>query len=200
MGYAIDERNLRAPDLAVGNVPSRHGWVTGVPPLALECADEGGDEAELQKRIGRAAGLVEGRAGPELRLRAPASVCRRYLRSGVHSGADFVFDTDEEIALCDESADVAGDPAVLHGCEYQHQFFKASEHGTAVAGTFCDDAGTCLDGVTAKCGPFYERAARRRPPPSRRRSLTRLRAAGGPGRPACRGRGRRRSCSHSRSP
>lgn len=53
VGYAIDERNLRAPDLAVGNVPCKPGWVSGVPPLAIEYADEGGDEAELEKRIGR---------------------------------------------------------------------------------------------------------------------------------------------------
>jgi hypothetical protein len=43
---------LRAPDVAVGNVPRAAGWVKGVPPLAVEFADTGQDEADLQLKIG----------------------------------------------------------------------------------------------------------------------------------------------------
>ena len=34
-GYAADAYTLRAPDLAVGNVPDAPGWVAGAPPLAV---------------------------------------------------------------------------------------------------------------------------------------------------------------------
>ncbi len=51
VGYAPDAKNLRAPDIAVGNVPDRPGWVRGVPPLAVEYADTGQDEGELQEKI-----------------------------------------------------------------------------------------------------------------------------------------------------
>ena len=50
-GFAPDEHTLRAPDLAVGNVPDEPGWVRGVPPLAVEYADVGQDEADLQAKI-----------------------------------------------------------------------------------------------------------------------------------------------------
>ena len=50
-GYALSEDTLRAPDVAVGNVPDRPGWVQGVPPLAVEYADTGQDEAELRDKI-----------------------------------------------------------------------------------------------------------------------------------------------------
>jgi hypothetical protein len=51
-GFASTPNTLRAPDVAVGNVPDRPGWVTGpVPPLAVEYADTGQDEAELAARI-----------------------------------------------------------------------------------------------------------------------------------------------------
>jgi hypothetical protein len=50
-GYAADAYTLRAPDLAVGNVPDAPGWVKGAPPLAVEYADTGQDEAELQVKI-----------------------------------------------------------------------------------------------------------------------------------------------------
>jgi Uma2 family endonuclease len=50
-GYAPDDKNLRAPDLAVGNVPDAPGWVPGAPPLAVEYADVGQDEADLQSKI-----------------------------------------------------------------------------------------------------------------------------------------------------
>jgi len=51
VGYATDEHTLRAPDLAVGNVPDRPGWVSGAPALAIEYADRGTDEDELQSKI-----------------------------------------------------------------------------------------------------------------------------------------------------
>ncbi|WP_437611801.1 Uma2 family endonuclease [Sorangium sp. So ce834] len=42
---------LRAPDLVVGNIPDEPGWATAAPPLAVEYADTGQDEAELQRKI-----------------------------------------------------------------------------------------------------------------------------------------------------
>lgn len=50
-GFAPDEKNLRAPDIAVGNVPDDPGWVPGAPPLAVEYADTGQDEQDLQAKI-----------------------------------------------------------------------------------------------------------------------------------------------------
>jgi len=50
-GYASDTKTLRAPDIAVGNVPDEPGWVKGVPPLAVEYADTGQDEDELRAKI-----------------------------------------------------------------------------------------------------------------------------------------------------
>ena len=50
-GFAPDELNLRAPDIAVGNVPDEPGWAPGVPPLAVEYADRGQDEQDLQAKI-----------------------------------------------------------------------------------------------------------------------------------------------------
>lgn len=49
-GYAPRPDMLRAPDLAVGNVPDQPGWIEGVPLLAVEFADTGQDEAELKKK------------------------------------------------------------------------------------------------------------------------------------------------------
>lgn len=46
-----DERNLRAPDLSVGAVEATPGWQRTFPPLAVEYADAGQDEAELQQKI-----------------------------------------------------------------------------------------------------------------------------------------------------
>ncbi|MCB2262364.1 MAG: DUF4351 domain-containing protein, partial [Candidatus Thiosymbion ectosymbiont of Robbea hypermnestra] len=43
--------NLRAPDIAVGNVPDEPGWISGAPPLAVEYADVGQDERDLQAKI-----------------------------------------------------------------------------------------------------------------------------------------------------
>ncbi|KOR27627.1 hypothetical protein TI05_13475, partial [Achromatium sp. WMS3] len=43
-GFAPAPDILRAPDVAVGNVPNAPGWVAGVPPLAVEYADTGQNE------------------------------------------------------------------------------------------------------------------------------------------------------------
>ena len=51
-GYALAEDTLRAPDIAIGNVPDAPGWVAGAPLLAVEYASRGQDEAHLQRRIG----------------------------------------------------------------------------------------------------------------------------------------------------
>ncbi len=51
VGYTPDEHTLRAPDIAVGNVPDRPGWVKGAPTLAIEYADRGTDEDELEAKI-----------------------------------------------------------------------------------------------------------------------------------------------------
>ncbi len=50
-GYSPSPGTLRAPDVAVGNVPREPGWVKGVPPLAVEYADTGQDEADLATKI-----------------------------------------------------------------------------------------------------------------------------------------------------
>lgn len=50
-GYSPSPDTLRAPDVAVGNVPREPGWVKGVPPLAVEYADTGQDEADLSTKI-----------------------------------------------------------------------------------------------------------------------------------------------------
>ncbi len=50
-GYSPSPDTLRAPDIAVGNVPREPGWVEGVPPLAVEYADTGQDEADLTVKI-----------------------------------------------------------------------------------------------------------------------------------------------------
>ena len=50
-GYSPKPTSLRAPDVAVGNVPDKPGWVQGVPDLALEYADIGQDEDDLKKKI-----------------------------------------------------------------------------------------------------------------------------------------------------
>lgn len=51
-GYALTPKMLRAPDVAVGNVPDKAGWISGVPSLAIEYADVGQDEEKLQEKIG----------------------------------------------------------------------------------------------------------------------------------------------------
>ncbi len=50
-GYSPSPETLRAPDVAVGNVPREPGWVQGVPPLAVEYADTGQDEVDLGVKI-----------------------------------------------------------------------------------------------------------------------------------------------------
>ena len=50
-GYSPNRGMLRAPDLAVGNVPDEPGWIQGVPLLAVEYAGTGQDENDLQTKI-----------------------------------------------------------------------------------------------------------------------------------------------------
>jgi hypothetical protein len=50
-GFAPRPHVLRAPDVAIGNVPNEPGWVAGAPELAIEYADVGQDEVELEKKI-----------------------------------------------------------------------------------------------------------------------------------------------------
>lgn len=49
-GFSPAEDVLRAPDVSVG-VPDQIGWIAGVPPLAVEYAGSGQDEARLQDKI-----------------------------------------------------------------------------------------------------------------------------------------------------
>ena len=51
VGFSPSPDTLRAPDLSVGEMPDQPGWVQGVPPLAVEYADTGQDEAELRNKI-----------------------------------------------------------------------------------------------------------------------------------------------------
>ncbi len=51
-GYALTDDTLRAPDIAIGNVPDAPGWVAGSPMLAVEYASRGQNEEHLQRRIG----------------------------------------------------------------------------------------------------------------------------------------------------
>ena len=50
-GFTTGPGELRAPDIAVGNVPDKPGWIQGVPPLAIEYASVGQDEKELEAKI-----------------------------------------------------------------------------------------------------------------------------------------------------
>lgn len=50
-GYQLNASTVRAPDLAVGNVPNAPGWVQGAPPLAVEYEDRRQDKAELATKI-----------------------------------------------------------------------------------------------------------------------------------------------------
>ena len=52
VGYSSGPRQLRAPDVAVGNVPNKPGWVAGAPRLAVEHASRGQDEEELMAKVG----------------------------------------------------------------------------------------------------------------------------------------------------
>lgn len=51
VGFSPSPETLRAPDLSVGEMPDQPGWVQGAPPLAVEYADTGQDEGELQAKI-----------------------------------------------------------------------------------------------------------------------------------------------------
>lgn len=51
VGFSPSPEILRAPDLAVGEIPDQPGWAQGAPPLAVEYADTGQDEADLQVKI-----------------------------------------------------------------------------------------------------------------------------------------------------
>lgn len=50
-GFSPAPDILRAPDLSVGPIPDEPGWVPGAPPLAVEYADTGQDEAQLAIKI-----------------------------------------------------------------------------------------------------------------------------------------------------
>jgi len=50
-GFSPNPKTLRAPDIAVGDIPDAPGWIRGAPPLAVEYADTGQDEVQLQKKI-----------------------------------------------------------------------------------------------------------------------------------------------------
>jgi Uma2 family endonuclease len=52
VGHALDDKTLRAPDLSVGDWGEGEGtWATKAPPLAIEYAAQGQDEADLQLKI-----------------------------------------------------------------------------------------------------------------------------------------------------
>lgn len=50
-GFSPEPGMLRAPDVAVAGPPEARGWIRAAPPLALEYAAQGQDEAELQVKI-----------------------------------------------------------------------------------------------------------------------------------------------------
>jgi Uma2 family endonuclease len=50
-GFKLNSGVVRAPDVAVGKIPSEPGWVEGAPELAIEYADVGQDEIKLQEKI-----------------------------------------------------------------------------------------------------------------------------------------------------
>jgi len=51
VGYQLDDKTVRAPDISIGNVPVKPGWVSGAPPLAIEYADTGQDDVDLKVKI-----------------------------------------------------------------------------------------------------------------------------------------------------
>jgi hypothetical protein len=51
VGFSRDPLHLRAPDVSVGDFADEPGWDPNAPPLAVEYADTGQDEAELKKKI-----------------------------------------------------------------------------------------------------------------------------------------------------
>ncbi len=53
VGHSFNEgKNLRAPDISVGIEGNQPGWSQKLPPLAVEYADTGQDEKQLQLKIG----------------------------------------------------------------------------------------------------------------------------------------------------
>jgi hypothetical protein len=50
-GYALDERSVRTPDVSVVPEGAGEEWGKVAPPLAIEYADRGQDEAELAGKI-----------------------------------------------------------------------------------------------------------------------------------------------------
>ncbi len=50
-GFTPSPDTLRAPDLSVGDIPDKPGWVEGAPALAVEYADTGQDEKDLAVKI-----------------------------------------------------------------------------------------------------------------------------------------------------
>jgi hypothetical protein len=51
VGWSKDPKHLRAPDVSVGDFANEPGWDPNAPPLAVEYADTGQDEAELKLKI-----------------------------------------------------------------------------------------------------------------------------------------------------
>ncbi|MBT8420390.1 MAG: Uma2 family endonuclease [Gammaproteobacteria bacterium] len=53
-GFTPEPGTLRAPDVAVGPPPAKKkgAWISGVPPLAVEYADQGQNEPDLKTKIG----------------------------------------------------------------------------------------------------------------------------------------------------
>jgi hypothetical protein len=50
-GFTQGPATLWAPDIAVGNVPDRPGWISGAPLLGVEYAGVGQDEEKLRQKI-----------------------------------------------------------------------------------------------------------------------------------------------------
>jgi hypothetical protein len=51
VGFSQDPLHLRAPDVSVGDIADEPGWDPNAPPLAVEYADTGQDEAQLKAKI-----------------------------------------------------------------------------------------------------------------------------------------------------
>jgi hypothetical protein len=51
VGWSKDPKHLRAPDVSVGDFANESGWDPNAPPLAVEYADTGQNEAELKLKI-----------------------------------------------------------------------------------------------------------------------------------------------------
>lgn len=51
VGYSDAPDHLRAPDVSVGPIANAPGWAKAAPPLAVEYADTGQNEKDLQEKI-----------------------------------------------------------------------------------------------------------------------------------------------------